>query len=226
MRSVFIGLIGLLLLPPPAAWAKPHWFEYRRYQRSDFTFSLTYHDGQGHTLATALKEAGGNYGTAAGYFAPAQWRNVDLTILRGRTVRGYLSKYSRPVLAVHKNGEITIFRPKRAAAWRPPDHWWFAIAGDNKVTGSLGRETIRQIVGIKGKEFFVFKIRGTYWDCKRLMKRWGISNYLFLDGASTAARGAKAPSHLVPIARQRFLQQLSSVRLAGVRAQPARPAKT
>ncbi|MDQ3815857.1 MAG: hypothetical protein M3347_18265 [Armatimonadota bacterium] len=210
----FMGFIALLLIPPPPAWARLHWFEYRRYKRSDFTLALTYHDGQGRTLAKAIKEVGGHYGTAAGYFAPAQWRNVDLTVLQGEAVRPYLVQYGRPVLAVRTNGEITIFRPKRGAAWRAPANWWFAIAGDHKVTGNLKRETIRQIVALKGNEFFVFKIRGSYWDCKGLMKRWGISHYLFLDGASTAARGARAPSHLIAISKKRFLQNVHNVRLA------------
>ena len=208
MRSTFVAVVCLLLALTDGAWARMRWLEYRRFSRNGFTFALAYQDGRGRTLGAALRSVGGVYGTAAGYFAPDEWRNVDLTILQGHTVRSYLSRYGRPVLAVSDTGDIAIVRPRRGRRWKPPSNWWFAVAGDDKVTGCLHRETIRQIVAVTRSNFMIFKVMGSYWDCKRLMKKWGIGSYLFMDGASTAARGAKAPSHLVTISRTRFLRDV------------------
>jgi hypothetical protein len=150
----------------------------------------------GQTAAQVQRQTGGRLVIPGGYFGlkNGQVANVDLTIVNGRKIAPYRRDCARPILALAP-GRAAIFGSY--ASFAPhAQKFPFVLAGD-----SVGREKTRRcwrsIVGIKKGRLIVLRLYASHRLCLQRLKALGIGKYLFMDGGTSLAPGAKSPSHIV-----------------------------
>lgn len=149
----------------------------------------------GQTVAQVKKQTGAHLVVPGGYYGlkNGQLANVDLTIVNGRKIAPYRRDCARPILALAPGraaifGSYTSFAPHA-------QKFIFALAGDN-VGREKTRRCWRSIVGISNGRLHFFKIFGSHRYCATRLKILGIGKYLFMDGGTSLAPGAKSPSHI------------------------------
>lgn len=168
-------------------------------QRWSFSLSavhpvVVYRPG-GQTVAQVKQQTGGRFVIPGGYYGlkNGQLANVDLTIVKGKKITPYRWDCARPILALAP-GRAAIFGSYETFAPHAKK-FPFVLAGDYVAREKL-RRCWRSIIGVGNGRLHFFKIFGSHRYCVACLKTLGIGKYIFMDGGTSLAPGAKSPSHI------------------------------
>ncbi|MBI4948178.1 hypothetical protein HY844_01290 [Candidatus Berkelbacteria bacterium] len=156
-------------------------FSVKRYDMAKFKVVFKHYRG-GIKLEEAKRRLKAVEVMPAGFFAKrfGMYHAIDLLIDDRKMVVGDIFK--QKVMTVHADGKVRIFPSYiDSLNYGQPI---YAAAGKN-IPPEPSRKCLRQMWAVKGKYFFIVKLKGSAKSCLRIAKKWGFEYTIFFDGGST-----------------------------------------
>lgn len=185
--ATLLCALASLAATPKASGKALEWYMFKM---SDVKIELRYREG-GFQKRWLGRKRDGKYPINANYFVdpgrnPRKRTAIDYLLINGKEIEPYRFDLHRAIFAyspTRKQARILV-KPKCGPKdLRKDEITAFACS---RYPPDPGRRRARHIIAVKGGHLILIYYRANAKQCFKLLKSWGIREYIFADGGSAA----------------------------------------